>query len=43
MRGPCRGFVLKTIGAKTQFRELDWKVEISHGKFVVKEELEVGL
>jgi hypothetical protein len=24
-------------------RELDWRVEVSHGKFVVEVELEVGL
>jgi hypothetical protein len=27
----------------TQLRELDWRIEVSHGKFVVEEELEVGL
>jgi hypothetical protein len=35
--------MLKTFGAKTQFTELDWRVEVSHGKFVVEEELDVGL
>jgi hypothetical protein len=34
---------LKIFGATTQLRELDWRVEVSHGKFVVEEELEVGL
>jgi hypothetical protein len=26
-----------------QLREMDWRVEVSHRKFVVEEELEVGL
>jgi hypothetical protein len=41
VRGLCRE-TLKTFGAKRQLRELDWRFEVSHGKFVV-EELEVGL
>jgi hypothetical protein len=36
-------FTLTTFGATTQLRELDWRVEVSHGKFVVEVELEVGL
>jgi hypothetical protein len=43
MRGPCRGVVLKTFGATTQLRGLGWRVEVSHGKFEVEEEEEVGL
>jgi hypothetical protein len=42
MFGPCRGVTLKTSGAAKQFRELGWRVEISHRKFVVEEELEVA-
>jgi hypothetical protein len=42
VRGPCRRVILKTYGATTQLRALDWRVEVSHGKFVV-EELEVSL
>jgi hypothetical protein len=34
---------LKTFGATAKLRELDWRVEVSHGKFVVEEEFEVGL
>jgi hypothetical protein len=30
-------------GATTLLRELDWSFEVSHGKFAVEEELEVGL
>jgi hypothetical protein len=41
--GPCRGDILKIFGAKTQLREVDWRVEVSNGKFVVEEELEVSL
>jgi hypothetical protein len=43
VRGQCREVILKTFGATTQLRELDWRIEISHGKFVVKEQLEVGV
>jgi hypothetical protein len=35
---PCKGIILKTISATSQFSVGD-----SHGKFVVEEELEVGL
>jgi hypothetical protein len=34
---------LKTFGTTTQLTELDLSAEVSHGKFVVKEELEVGM
>jgi hypothetical protein len=34
---------LKIFGATTQLTEIDWRIEVSHGKFVVEEELEVGL
>jgi hypothetical protein len=30
------------FGATTQFTELDWRVEVSRGKFIGKEILEVG-
>jgi hypothetical protein len=43
LRGPCRGVIFKTFGATMQLRVLDWGAEISHGKFVVEEELKVGL
>jgi hypothetical protein len=42
VRGPCQGVILKTF-ATTQFTELDWRVEVSHGEFVVEEELEISL
>jgi hypothetical protein len=32
-----------SFGITMQFRELDWRVEVLHGKFVVEEECEVGL
>jgi hypothetical protein len=41
--GPCLGVILKTFGATTQLSKVDWRVEVSYGKFVVEEELEVGL
>jgi hypothetical protein len=43
VRGPRQGVILKTLGATTQLTEFDWRVEVSHGKFVVEEELEFGL
>jgi hypothetical protein len=41
VRAPCRGVFLKTFGDATQLREFDWRFEVSHGKLVVEEELEV--
>jgi hypothetical protein len=38
----CQEIILKTFGATMQLTELDWRVKVSHRKFVV-EELEVGL
>jgi hypothetical protein len=32
-----------TFGATTQLTELDWRVEVSHAKFIVEEEIEVSL
>jgi hypothetical protein len=43
VRGLGRGVILKTFGATTQLTEFDWKFEVSHGKFVVEDKLEVGL
>jgi hypothetical protein len=40
---PYRGVILKRFGATTQLTEWNWRVEVSHGKFVVEDELEVGL
>jgi hypothetical protein len=34
---------LKTFGATMQLRELDWRVEVCHRKFIVEEKLEVSL
>jgi hypothetical protein len=34
---------LEEFGATTQLTDLDWRVEVSHGKFLVEEELEVDL
>jgi hypothetical protein len=42
VHGPCWGVTL-TLGATTQLIELDSRVEVNHGKFVVEEELEVGV
>jgi hypothetical protein len=36
-------FILKAFGSPTQLRELDCRVEVSHGKFRLEEELEVSL
>jgi hypothetical protein len=33
---------LEEFGATTQLREVDWSAKVSHRKFVVQEELEVG-
>jgi hypothetical protein len=43
VRGPCQGVILKTFGTTTRLRELDYRVEVSQGKFVVEEELKVWL
>jgi hypothetical protein len=43
VRGPCQGIILKTFSTTMQLTELDWRVELSHRKFVVEEELEVSL
>jgi hypothetical protein len=43
VHGPCPGIIFKTFGTARQLRELDWSVEVSHGKFAVEEELEAGL
>jgi hypothetical protein len=33
----------KDIKRYNDLTESDWRVEVSHGKFIVEEELEVGL
>jgi hypothetical protein len=43
VRGPCRRVVLKAFDVTAQLTELDCRVEVSHGKFIVEEELEVDL
>jgi hypothetical protein len=34
---------LQDIRSYNELTELDWRVEVSHGKFVVEEQSEVGL